>query len=174
MGAGEHDGVGAPPVPLDEARRDLAGDVGVVDRGVVQRGLGEPGEMRRADQGDVAALAEIADQRAGVFALHRRLGAEHRDEPRPRGDAGRLDGRHGADERHGEARAQMRQHQGGGGVAGDHHEIGRVGRDQLLHQRHDARDQCLLAMPAIGKERIVGDIDIGRVGPRLRRPRETP
>ena len=86
----------------------------------------ERGEMRRADQRDVAALAEIADQRAGVFALHRRLGAEHRDALRARRRAGRLDRRHRADERHGEPRAQMRQHDGRGGVAGDHHDVGRV------------------------------------------------
>ncbi len=51
MGAGEHDGVGAPAVPLDEAWRDLAGDVGIVDRFFVQRGLRDRWELPGADQG---------------------------------------------------------------------------------------------------------------------------
>ena len=56
-----------------------------------------------------------------------------------RGGAGRLDRRHRADERHREARAQLRQHQRRGGVAGDHHEVGPVRRDQLVHHRQHAR-----------------------------------
>ena len=38
--------------------------------------------------------------------------------------------------------------------------------DQLADQRHHARDDLVLAMVAVGKEGVVGDIDIMRVGPR--------
>ena len=38
--------------------------------------------------------------------------------------------------------------------------------DQFADQRHHAGDDVLLAVVAVGKERIVGDIDIMRVGPR--------
>jgi hypothetical protein len=37
--------------------------------------------------------------------------------------------------------------------------------DQFADQRHDARDDLVLAMVAVGKERVVGDIDIMRVKP---------
>ena len=57
-------------------------------------------------------------------------------------------------------------HQRGGGVAGDHHQIGGVGRDQFADQRHHAGDDLLLAMVAIGEEGVVGDIDIVGIGPR--------
>ena len=42
---------------------------------------------------------------------------------------------------------------------------GGMARDQLADQRHHAGDDLLLAVVAIGKERIVGDIDIVRVRP---------
>ena len=66
-----------------------------------------------------------------------------------------------------EARAQLRQHQRRGGVAGDHHQIGPVRRDQLVHHREHALDQLGLVLPAVGKERVVGGIDEARVRPRL-------
>ena len=47
MRAGEHDLVGAPPRPRDEARRDFARDLGVRDRLAAQAPLGE----RRRDCG---------------------------------------------------------------------------------------------------------------------------
>ena len=39
-------------------------------------------------------------------------------------------------------------------------------RDQLADQRHHPRDDLLLAVMAIGEERIVRDIDVMRIGPR--------
>ena len=59
----------------------------------------------------------------------------------------------------------MRHDQRGGGIAGDHHQIGGVGRDQFADQRHHAGDDLLLAVVAIGEEGVVGDIDIMRIGP---------
>ena len=59
----------------------------------------------------------------------------------------------------------MRHHERGSGVAGNHHQNGGMARDQLADQRHHAGDDLLLAVVAIGKERIVGDIDVVRVGP---------
>ena len=59
----------------------------------------------------------------------------------------------------------MRHHERGGGVAGNHHQNGGVARDQLADQRHHAGDDLLLAVVAVGKERVVGDIDVVRVGP---------
>ena len=81
-----------------------------------------------------------------------------------RAGAGRLDRGHGADEGHLVSAAQMRHDQRGSGIAGDHHEIGGVGRDQLADQRHHAGDDLLLAVVAIGEEGVVGDIDVMRVG----------
>src|SRR5690349_598187 len=62
----------------------------------------------------------------------------------------------------------MRQHQRRGGIAGDDHEIGTMCREQLAHERADARDERVLGVAAIGKEGVIGDIDVARVGPRLR------
>ena len=59
----------------------------------------------------------------------------------------------------------MRHHKRGSGVAGNHHHGGGVAGDQLTDQRHHAGDDLFLAMMAIGKERIVGDIDVVRVRP---------
>ena len=39
--------------------------------------------------------------------------------------------------------------------------------DQLAHESRDAIDQLRLAMIAIGKESIVGDVDVAQVGPCL-------
>ena len=47
-------------------------------------------------------------------------------------------------------------------------EIGAVRRDQLAHQRDDAGDQRTLLQRAIGKGRIVGDIDEIGLRPRRR------
>ena len=77
-------------------------------------------EPRRADEADLAATGELADQRLGIFAVHRRLRAEHRNALADRGRAGGLDGRNRADERKRKARPQLRQDQGRGGIAGDH------------------------------------------------------
>ena len=38
--------------------------------------------------------------------------------------------------------------------------------DQIADQRHDAGDDFVLAMMAVGKEGVVGDINIMRVGAR--------
>jgi hypothetical protein len=60
----------------------------------------------------------------------------------------------------------MRQHQRRGGVASDDDEIGTVGFDQLAHERAHPRDKLRLAASAVGKEGIVGDVDVARIGPR--------
>ena len=77
--AGEHDGVGALRAVGHEARLDLAADRPVIDRLARERSLGQRGEPRRADEGEVAALAEVTNQYLRVFARDRRLGAEHGD-----------------------------------------------------------------------------------------------
>ena len=68
MGAGKHDGIGAPAVGLDEAGRDLDGDLAVCHGRALQIGLRQAGELGRADQRDVAAIGEVANERVGVFA----------------------------------------------------------------------------------------------------------
>src|SRR5262249_57034182 len=65
------------------------------------------------------------------------------------------------------APAQMRQHQRRGGVASDDDEIGTVSFDQLAHERAHPRDEFRLAATVIGKEGIVGDVDVARIGPRI-------
>src|SRR5580693_2405023 len=40
-----------------------------------------------------------------------------------------------------------------------------MGCDQFTDQRHHPRDDLVLAMVAVGKERVVGDINIMRIGP---------
>ena len=44
---------------------------------------------------------------------------------------------------------------------------GRWCLDQLAHQGDDALDQFRLALAAVGKEGIVGDVEVARVGARL-------
>jgi len=39
--------------------------------------------------------------------------------------------------------------------------------DQFANQRHHARNDLVLAMVAVGKECVVGDVGIMRVGPRF-------
>ena len=68
MGAGEHHRIGAARVGIDEAVGDFGFDRGVGHRRAGELGLGEGREMRRADQHDIAAGGEFADQRAGIFA----------------------------------------------------------------------------------------------------------
>src|SRR5262249_32972379 len=46
-------------------------------------------------------------------------------------------------------------------------QIGTIGLDQLAHKVAHARDELRLAATAIGKEGIVGNIDVARIGPRL-------
>ena len=59
----------------------------------------------------------------------------------------------------------MRHHKRGSGVAGNHHQSGGVTCDQLADQRHHAGDDLLLAVVAVGKKRVICDIDVMRVGP---------
>src|SRR5215472_4180412 len=42
-----------------------------------------------------------------------------------------------------------------------------MGFDQLAHKRAHPRDELRLAASAVGKEGIVGDVDVARIGPRL-------
>ena len=160
MRAGEHDRVGAPAVPRRRSRarsrrrcrrRRPAGRAARPPRW--RRGCAEPTRVTSQPWPKSRISARVYSRLtvASVPSTDTSLDLRRR--------AGRLDRRHGADERHREARPQLRQHQGRRGVAGDHHDVGRVRRDQLRHQRHHAADQLLLAVAPIGKERIVGDID---------------
>ncbi len=103
MRAGQHDRVGAEAIAFPEAGHDLVGDIGFVDRLAAQEFLRQHRQPPRTDQRHVAALAEIANKRPGIFARHGGLGAEHRDQLRLRRRAGRLDRGHRADERHDES-----------------------------------------------------------------------
>ncbi len=114
-----------------------------------------------------APLAKSSDQFPGVFAADGCLGAEHRDPPRHRAGTGRLDRRHGPDERDRILLAQVRQNQRRGGVAGDHDQIGVVAGDQFAHQRDDPLDQRGLSLLAVGEEGVIGNIVIARVRPRI-------
>ncbi len=167
MRAGEHDRVGTPPIRIDETWRDFLRDQRIRDRSALQLRLRERREPCRSHERDVGTIGEVADQRAGVFATDRRLGAEYRH---PLGDglrAGRLDRRHRADEGDGEPCAQMGENQGGGGVAGDDNEIRTMRLDQVAHEGHHTCDQLRLAMAAVRKEGIVGGVDVAGVGARL-------
>ena len=44
---------------------------------------------------------------------------------------------------------------------------GRCARDQIAHERHDPLDQVRFAPAAIGKERIIRDVDETRIRTRL-------
>jgi hypothetical protein len=167
MRAGEHDRVGAPAAGIDEARRNLARDQIIRNRRPIELLLRETREPRRADQRDIAAVGEVADERTGIFAADGGLRAEHRHALGARDRAGRLDRRHGADERHAKARAQMRQHQRRGGVAGDDDQVGPVRLDQLAHEVADARHKLRLAVAAVRKEGVIGDVKVTRARPRL-------
>ena len=41
-----------------------------------------------------------------------------------------------------------------------------MGGDQFADQRHHAGDDRFFAVMAVGKERVIGDIDVMRIGPR--------
>ena len=169
MGAGQHHGVGSMRIAragADEAGREFGRYRAVADRFAAQRRLRQRGEIRRTHQRHVAALREVTDQRPGVFALDGASGAQHRHAFGLRTGAGRLDRGHRSDKGDLVLLAQMRHHQRGGGVAGDHDKVGRMRGDQFADQRHHARDDLVLAMVAVGKEGVVGDIGIMRVGPR--------
>ena len=144
------------------SRRDAL----VRDRLALHEGFGQAGESARADQSHLAMAGEFPDQVAGIVARHRAGRGQHRDQPRLRHFGRRLDRGHRADEGNlRPARAQDRQHQGRGGVAGDDHAIGRMVRDQALHRgQHQGRD-LVFAFRAIGKAEVVGGIDIIGVGP---------
>ena len=60
MRAGEHDDVGAPAVPLDEARRDLGAHRLLVDEAAAHVGLGQRARFVAADQPHVALVAHSA------------------------------------------------------------------------------------------------------------------
>ena len=166
MGAGEDDGVGARAI-VAEARRDLREQRLVAHRRAGKLRLGVGGKLFRADERDPAVLGVVADQRAGIFARDRGLGAEHRDASRDRGGASRLDRRHSADERRREAPAQLGQRYGRGGVAGDDDDVGPVRADQLTDQPGHAGDQRFLGQGSVGEGRVIGDID--EIGARPRR-----
>ncbi len=167
MRAGKHDGVGALAV-IDEGRRDFVPQRGVADRHAGKVVFGIARQFLRAHQRDLAIARVVANERTGIFALHRRLGAKDGDAPCHRAGTGRLDRRHGADERHREFSAQFREHDGGSGVAGDDDQIGPVRRDEFAHQPGDARDQRRLRHGAIWKRCIVGNIEEIGVRPRGR------
>jgi len=57
------------PFRLDEAGRELGGNIVVADKLALQFSLGELSEPRRADQCHRATLRVVTDQRAGVLAL---------------------------------------------------------------------------------------------------------
>ena len=42
-----------------------------------------------------------------------------------------------------------------------------MGFDQLAHERAHPRDEFRLGASVVGKEGIVGDVDVERIGPRL-------
>ena len=168
MRAGEHDRVGAAPVLLDEAGLDLLRDQRIRDRAVVELCLRERRQPHRADERDIAAVGEIANERAGVFAGNGGSRAEHGDPPAHRARAGRFDCRYRADERHRKARAQMRQDQSGRGVAGNDDEIGTMAFDQFAHQCAHPRDERRLAVVAVRKVGVVRHVHVAGIRPRLR------
>ena len=173
--AGEHDDVGAPPFNLHEARRDL---LARSRRGRSARRASAASasarQLRRADQPHVAGLRKALDQLARIVALHRAGRGEHRDDAALRLLRRRLDRRHRADERHGEALPERRQDQRRRGVAGDDDRRRPVLGDELAHQRDDVVAERRLLPVAVGKRRIVGDIDEARLRQLLARRARAP
>src|SRR6185437_3583758 len=168
MRAGEHDRVGARCLVLaaaDKTGRELGKNIVIADVVAAQSAFGERGQLRRTHQRHLATSCEIADQPPRIFALDRAPRAEHRNPARPRLRAGRLYRRNRAHKGNFIGLSQIRHHERGGGVAGDHDQIGRVAVDQVTDQRHHARDDFILAVMAVRKEGIVGDIDVMGVGP---------
>ena len=173
MRAGEHDLVGAPPVALDEAGRDLARDLGVVDRLAAQpRARRARRAAREPTSVDLAVAGEVADQRRGCSRA-RPCPAS----PAPRSAAsarrraaGLIAGTVPTNGSSGCAARKRRQHQRRGGVAGDDDEIGPRAPHQLAEQpRRRARPARASRERAIGKERVVGGVDEFGVRPRLAR-----
>ena len=72
---------------------------------------------------------------------------------------GGLDGRDGADDGDGEARAERGQHQRRGRIAGDDDGARRISLHKPFHHLNDMLDQSFLLPFAIGKGRIVRHID---------------
>ena len=62
---------------------------------------------------------------------------------------------------------QKRQHQRGGGVVGDHNQIGGVRGDEAFHHLHHALDEVRLFPGAVGETGVVGAIDVIRPRPQL-------
>ncbi len=105
-------------------------------------------------------VGEFGDEVAGVVARDGAGRGENGDHARTRLLRRRFYGRHRADEGNlGPAGAQMRQHQGGGGVAGDDDAIGRKLKNQPLHRAQDQRNHLRLALWPIGKAEVVGGIE---------------
>ncbi len=109
------------------------------------------------------------DQGFRVGPRDRAGGGEHADQPRARQGGGRLDGRHGADERDVEMRAQVRQDDVDRGrrVAGDNDEVGPVAGDKAPHEGGDALGEIRLGKAPIGEAGIVGHVDVAGVRARL-------
>src|SRR6202451_79581 len=74
--AGKHDRIGAVAV-IDEGRRDLFANGGVIDLGAGQIVFRVGRKLLGADQRDFAVAGVIANERTGIFARHRRFGTEH-------------------------------------------------------------------------------------------------
>ena len=79
MRAGQHHRVGAPPSASTKQAAISALIAASATGCAGEFGLGKGRKMRRADQVDVAAGGEFADQGAGIFAGDGRLRAQHRD-----------------------------------------------------------------------------------------------
>ena len=107
------------------------------------------------------ALAGVfADEVAGVLALDCAGGRQDRDEAGLGALGGGFDRGDRADERHmRECGAQFVHHDGGRGVAGDQAQDRIVFSDEAIEQVDDMRLQRRLFPAAIGKARIIGDVD---------------
>ena len=70
MGAGEHDGVGAPGVLIDETGRDFGGDRGIGHRVTGEFGLGKGCKPRGTDEINLAALRRIRGSAPGYIRAH--------------------------------------------------------------------------------------------------------
>lgn len=159
MRAGQDDRVGAPLLVRDEAGCDFGGDRLIRHRLAGHFRLGIARQPRRADQRDAAGRGMGADEVLRIVARDRTRRRQDGDAPRRRGERGRLDRRHRADEGQRETLAQGRQRQRGGRVAGDHDEIGSPERDQLFQNGKHAFPQRGLLKPPIGKGSLIGGID---------------
>ena len=176
VGAGEHDMIGAPARAFDEAWRDLARNLHLLDRLAAHDAFGDEREKRRAHQRDLAIGGVIAHERVGVVARDGPARRQHADQSRSRRRRRRLDRRHGADER--QARIggpERRERQGGGGAAGDDDDIGLGFPDKARHHRLDPGDERRFAEPAVREGSVVGgidDLDVRPEPPDFRQHRE--